>query len=48
MDDVGGLGGFRDMLLALEGDDLEEKESYKEWARGMGWTGRMTKPENIL
>lgn len=48
VDDVGGLGGFRDMLLALGGDDLEEKESYKEWARGMGWTGRMTKPENIL
>lgn len=48
VDDVGGLGGFQGMLSALEGDDPEEKESYKEWARGMGWTGRMTKPENIL
>jgi len=48
VDDVGGLGGFHEMLLTLEGDDPEEKESMKEWARGMGWTGKMTKPENIL
>lgn len=48
VDDVGGIGGFQEMLSTLEGDDPEEKESMREWARGMGWTGRMSKPENIL
>ena len=48
VDDVGGLGGFHDMLSTLTGDDPEEKQSMKEWARGMGWTGKMTKPENVL
>lgn len=48
VDDVGGLGGFQEMLSTFEGDDPEEKESVREWARGMGWTGRMSKPENIL
>ena len=36
------------MLSTLEGDEPEEKESMRDWARGMGWTGRMSKPENIL
>ncbi len=48
LDDVGGPGGFHDMLRTLECDDQEEKASMKEWARGMGWTGRMMKAENIL
>ncbi len=48
LDDVGGLGGFEEMLSTLKGNDPDEKESMREWARGMGWTGRMTKPENIL
>ena len=48
LDDVGGLGGFRDLLETLSGDDPEEKESMQFWARGQGWTGRKTKPENIL
>ena len=48
VDDVGGLGGFHDMLSTLIGDDPEEKQNMKEWARGMGWTGKMTKPENVL
>jgi hypothetical protein len=48
VDDVGGLGGFHDMLSTLTGDDPEEKQSMKEWSRGMGWTGKMTKPENVL
>lgn len=47
-DDVGGIHGFCDMLAVLHGNDPEEKESMKEWARYMGWTGRMVKPENIL
>lgn len=47
-DDVGGIGGYCNMLEALHGGDQEEKESYKVWARGMGWTGRNSKPENVL
>lgn len=47
-DDVGGISGYCNMLEALHGDDSEEKESYKEWSKGMGWTGRNVKPENIL
>lgn len=48
LDDVGGLGGFEEMLSTLKGNDPDKKESMREWARGMGWTGRMIKPENIL
>ena len=48
LDDVGGVGGYSDMLLVLNGDDPIEKESMKDWARGMGWTGRLSKPENML
>ena len=48
VDDVGGIGGFYDMLETLAGDDPEEKESMKTWARSLGWTGRMSKPENML
>ncbi len=48
LDDVGGLGGFEEMLSTLEGEVPDEKESMRAWARGMGWTGRKTKPENIL
>ncbi|MEG1716980.1 MAG: hypothetical protein RR275_09240, partial [Lachnospiraceae bacterium] len=47
-DDVGGIYGYCNMLEVLHGEDLEEKESMKEWARGMGWTGRKTNPPNIL
>ena len=51
MDDVGGLYGFEEFLRTINSDDPddeEEKASSKLWARGMGWTGRKTKPENIL
>ncbi len=48
LDDVGGVVGFSDMLLILNGDDPIEKESMKDCARGMGWTGRLSKPENML
>ena len=47
-DDVGGIYGYCNLLEAIHGDDLEEKESMKEWARGMGWTGRRTNPINML
>lgn len=48
VDDVGGIYGFMDMLRTLEGDDQEEKRSVKEWARGLGWTGKISKAENLL
>ena len=48
VDDVGGLSGYCQMLESLHGSDAEEKESYKVWARSMGWTGRKIKPEKML
>ncbi len=51
MDDVGGLYGYQRFLQTINSKDpgdADEKESMKEWAKGMGWTGRKTKPENIL
>lgn len=47
-DDVGGINGYCNTLDILHGDDPEEKESMKEWARGMGWPGRKVSPKNIL
>lgn len=53
LDDVGGIGGFCGMLLGLHskpcgGYPYENAEETKVWAAGMGWTGRMNKPEKIL
>lgn len=53
LDDVGGIGGYCGMLLGLHGKDcggypFENAEDTKEWASGMGWTGRMNKPDKIL
>ncbi|MCR5650066.1 MAG: hypothetical protein K6F86_02655 [Lachnospiraceae bacterium] len=51
MDDVGGLYGYQEFLRTINSkdpDDADEKEQMKTWAKGMGWTGRKTKPENIL
>ncbi len=47
-DDVGGIHGYCNMLEVLHGEDLEEKERMKEWARSMGWTGRKISLKNIL
>lgn len=48
MDDVGGIHGYVDFLETIHGDDLVEKEESREWAKFMGWTGRMNKPETVL
>lgn len=48
VDDCGGLYGYLDMLRTINGDDKEEADSMKEWARGLGWTGRKSKPGNML
>ena len=48
MDDVGGIHGYIDFLETIHGDDPQEKEESREWAKFMGWTGRMNKPETVL
>lgn len=48
MDDVGGVRGYVDFLKTIHEKDREESEEYIAWARSMGWSGRMSKPENIL
>ena len=48
MDDVGGLSGYLNFLETIHGMDQDEARSMRVWARGMGWTGRRSKPENIL
>lgn len=48
LDDVGGIGGFIEMLRTLHGDDKEEAESMREWASDQGWIGRSVKPERML
>ena len=48
VEDPGGIYGFYRMLQTLAGDDPEEKKSMKEWAKGLGWTGRISEPKNML
>ena len=58
MDDVGGVPGYCDFLKCIKGGKgskndeagglYEDPKESRDWARGMGWTGRMSKPENIL
>ncbi len=48
MDDVGGVYGYVDFLKKIKSDDPEERESMLNWAKWMGWTGRMPKAENLL
>lgn len=48
MDDVGGIHGYVDFLMTSRLGNPEERDDIRAWASGMGWTGRMYKPENIL
>lgn len=49
VDDVGGFHGFIEMLRTLyESDDLEEKESMRTWASGMGWSTRKVGNKEML
>lgn len=48
MDDVGGLYGYYDFLKIINGSAVQEKRDALAWAKGVGWTGRKKKPENIL
>ena len=48
MDDVGGYGGYIDFLETIHGADRYAAKEMRDWARQLGWTGRTSKPENIL
>ena len=48
VDDCGGIDGFLRMLRTINGKDKDEARDMKEWARSLGWTGRVYKPENML
>ena len=48
MDDVCGISGLLDFYRIINGDDPDEKAEMREWARGLGWTGRMSKPEKMV
>ena len=53
LDDVGGIGGYCEMLTGIHGKGAEhfdygDPEETKEWARMQGWTGRMNTPEKLL
>lgn len=54
MDDVGGIRGYCELLKVVKGKEessvsaFENKEDAKDWTRMMGWTGWMSKAENIL
>lgn len=48
MDDVGGVHGYVEFLRTIHGTDPDEKSEMREWAKWMGWTGRMNKPETLL
>ncbi|MBP5231669.1 MAG: hypothetical protein ILO68_08050, partial [Clostridia bacterium] len=46
MDDVGGVWGYCEFLETLHDPYADPEE--REWARDMGWTGRLKSPKNIL
>ena len=48
MDDIGGIHGYIDFLRTIHGEDPDEKQDMKEWAKWMGWTGRMNIPETLI
>lgn len=48
MDDVGGLYGYIEFLQTWKEGDREEARDVMDWAKGQGWTGKPSKPENLL
>ena len=54
VDDVGGIGGFCEMLKTIyetdiyDEEDMEERDSMLGWAEMMGWTGRRISPKQTL
>lgn len=49
LDDVGGLGGYADMLAVIyEGEDKAEIGDLKEWAKGHGWSDKKVANKRLL
>ena len=54
VDDVGGIGGFCEMLKTIyeadsyNDEDMEKRNSMLGWAEMMGWTGRRISPKQTL
>lgn len=48
VDDCGGIYGYLNMLRTINGKDREEAAGMRQWARGLGWTGRKSRAENML
>lgn len=55
MDDVGGIDGFKTFLEEIsidtktaDDEDIENKKSWLEWAKGQGWSKRKSAPKNLL
>ena len=49
LDDVGGISGFESFLKTVnDASDPERKETLLSWAKMLGWTGKLTKAENML
>lgn len=48
MDDVGGIHGYINLLTEIRLGIPSERDEARNWAKGMGWNGRMSKPENVL
>jgi hypothetical protein len=49
LDDVGGLGGFIDMLRTLyEPANQEERKSMRIWSSGLGWSSRKVSNQQML
>ena len=57
LDDVGGIYGYCEFLKSIYDKNFDpedssgpytDKESSLEWAKGMGWNGRISKPDKLL
>ncbi len=48
LDDVHNVWGFADMLSVIHGKNKQEAKEMRAWAKSQGWTGRKSKPENML
>lgn len=49
LDDVGGIHGYVDFLMTAHySENEEDREEARKWAKSLGWTGRASKPGNLL
>lgn len=49
LDDVGGLGGFAELLgVIYEGDNNEERANARAWSKSQGWSARKTSIKMML